>query len=899
MSTGENHPSVKYQPKKEVGNDPETNTSSLDEGAILLEHQVQHPAEDDGQNMASPSVNAEPTKNKMRDGKSVVDMVLVYEVPDPSTLDSEKEQQEEEDKRKIRDFYIDGLKAADLVVEIDQLVGAKSEPEDDNENKKDPTVYFVKIHAPWDVCTKMAEEMFLRMPLQESDIKIMSTLETLLGEQLVESIREKNPMVYDTNIIPDDKKYFTAYFTKEHERQFLGVENQETFFSPTDRIRMVERIMGQTPFSENKDHDIGLAKLVYSKAFTGTYPLHDGPCEIPEDSAPSNTRQALRSEWAKFGKWYKFQPLDAIKDYLGTSIGLYFSWLGYYCTMLAPVALIGFIAFLYGVIDSGSYPPVVDCKDKKSNYTMCPLCDKQCWYWLLSDTCTYMQVAHFFDNNFSIAFACIMAIWSTLFLEFWKRQQNILAYKWHTCDFEEVEEQVRPEYAAVVTTLKENPATGRMEPYTPNKTLYKKYAGVFSIVFFMITLVIFAVIAVVVYRAAVFAASASSDDKNVRHNAKVITSMTAAVINLIAINLLKFLYQYVALWLTNWQNPRTQTDWEDSYTIKMYIYQFVNMYSSLFYIAFFKINLFVGTPGHYRRAFGKWRLDGCGPQGCLVELCIQLVIIMVGQQIISNFTEVMIPYLMKLWNERKTEKASITHLPQWEQDYFLPATEGTMFWEYLEVVLQLGFVMMFVAAFPLAPLFAFANGVLEIRVDAINFIRDQRRPSPKMAEDIGAWYPIIDALSSFSVLVNAFVIAFTSDFIAKMVYKYSYSDDGSLDGYLNNSLSYFDTSLWTNSSRPQERYATGSIKVPPSTCRYIGYRETEAGEPYTKQHWQIMAGRFAFIFIFQFSMSFLKKFIAWAIPDMPSTLVLKKKREELIAETKLHQHNDKRGKTYL
>lgn len=132
--------------------------------------------------------------------------------------------------------------------------------------------------------------------------------------------------------------------------------------------------------------------------------------------------------------------------------------------------------------------------------------------------------------------------------------------------------------------------------------------------------------------------------------------------------------------------------------------------------------------------------------------------------------------------------------------------------------MQLGFVMMFVAAFPLAPFFAFANGVLEIKVDAINFIRDQRRPSPKMAEDIGAWYPILDTLSSFSVLVNAFVIAFTSDFIAKMVYKYSYSDDGSLNGYLNNSLSYYNTSHWSNVSKPRMSYATGNISVP-ATCR--------------------------------------------------------------------------------
>ena len=48
-----------------------------------------------------------------------------------------------------------------------------------------------------------------------------------------------------------------------------------------------------------------------------------------------------------------------------------------------------------------------------------------------------------------------------------------------------------------------------------------------------------------------------------------------------------------------------------------------------------------------------------------------------------------IRYLTKLWNERNTEKASITHLPQWEQDYFLPPSEGTMFWEYLEVGMYL------------------------------------------------------------------------------------------------------------------------------------------------------------------------------------------------------------------
>lgn len=33
---------------------------------------------------------------------------------------------------------------------------------------------------------------------------------------------------------------------------------------------------------------------------------------------------------------------------------------------------------------------------------------------------------------------------------------------------------------------------------------------------------------------------------------------------------------------------RTNTEYEDSFTYKMYLFQFVNFYSSLFYIAFFK-----------------------------------------------------------------------------------------------------------------------------------------------------------------------------------------------------------------------------------------------------------------------------------------------------------------------
>lgn len=95
---------------------------------------------------------------------------------------------------------------------------------------------------------------------------------------------------------------------------------------------------------------------------------------------------------------------------------------------------------------------------------------------------------------------------------------------------------------------------------------------------------------------------------------------------------------------------------------------------------------------------------------------------------------------------------------------------------------------MFVSAFPLGPLFALLNSIVEIRVDAINFVSQFRRPDSTRAEDIGAWFRILEGVTRLSVLVNAFILAFTSEYIPKLVYKMRYSDDGSLHGYIENSL---------------------------------------------------------------------------------------------------------------
>ena len=81
-----------------------------------------------------------------------------------------------------------------------------------------------------------------------------------------------------------------------------------------------------------------------------------------------------------------------------------------------------------------------------------------------------------------------------------------------------------------------------------------------------------------------------------------------------------------------WQVHRTDSSYENSLTVKMYLFQFVNFYASIFYIAFFK--------GRYALFLDVF--EPCEQSGCLTELCINLAIVM-GGSVAANIVEVSVP----------------------------------------------------------------------------------------------------------------------------------------------------------------------------------------------------------------------------------------------------------------
>ncbi|KAG9491059.1 hypothetical protein GDO78_006426 [Eleutherodactylus coqui] len=621
------------------------------------------------------------------------------------------------------------------------------------------------------------------------------------------------------------------------------------------------------PFSRDKLHltsctkakySMGITTLIANHVYDSAFPLHDG--DYDHNKGEMNERMLLHKEWARYGAFYKYQPIDLIRKYFGEKIGLYFAWLGLYTWLLIPASLVGIIVFLYGCMTVEADIPSKEMCNEEESFTMCPLCDKSCDYWNLSTACGMARASHLFDNPATVFFSIFMALWATLFLEHWKRLQMRLSYFWDLTGLEEEEKKEKLTWR------------DRIPAYMVN----------FAAILFMIALTFSAVFGVIIYRITVAAALAVSANEGTRTNVRATVTATAVVINLVVILMLDEIYGSVAKWLTEIEIPKTEKTFEERLILKAFLLKFVNSYASIFYVAFFK-GRFVGRPGSYAYIFHNYRVEE------LKKLFRKLK---------DERTE---PGEQNLTSSREPQ--------QWDRDYALEPFTG-LTPEYMEMIIQFGFVTLFVASFPLAPLFALLNNIIEVRLDAKKFVAELRRPDAVRARDIGIWYNILSGIGKFSVIINAFVISVTSDFIPRLVYQYMYSQNGTMHGFINHTLSYFNVSHLKHGTQPGNSQFAQNVVF----CRYKDYREPPwSPNPYdfSKQYWTVLAVRLAFVILFQNLVMFLSAVVDWLIPDIPKDIseqikkeksmivnvFLKEEHKKLQLIENFLMHDKQRGKT--
>ncbi|GAB0193336.1 anoctamin-4 [Grus japonensis] len=786
--------------------------------------------------MPQPSDTAlgqKSTANVFSNGCTRIDFVLVWETI-PRELSGQQDSRENgglqersaTTHRTWRKKFLDKLHAA----------GIHMEKHITRVEKK--MVHYLLLSVPWSVQCYYAEELQLRVPLQALPRQTSNWSASVLRRLGI-----PNLMAQEVPNLPLD--YYTCPFKANKLCWFLGSNEQDTFFSTTQRHQIVYEILATTQYGHSREREVGVDRLLSENVFTAAFPLHEArPHRAPRDhpaasparpAGPAPTpclspqgpykprpeelaagglsqRQVLFRYWASWSKWSKYQPLDHVRTYFGEKVAFYFAWLG-----------------------------------------------------------------RLFDHGGTIFFSIFMSLWAVLFLEFWKRTNASLAHHWECFEFEDIEERPRPQFTAMAPMTTINPVTGAEEPYFPKSSRLHRILAGSIIIIMMIAMVVMFVVSVILYRAVVAILLSSSGYFWFVASASRIASFTGSVVNLIIILILSKIYTSLAHFLTKWEMHRTQTKYEDAFTFKVFVFQFVTFYSSPVYIAFFK-GKFVGYPGNYLSFLGVCN-EECSPGGCFIELAQELLVIMVGKQIINNVQEVAIPKLKCWWHKHKLlstkkedEEGKSVPVEQapWVMDHQLLVFEG-LFDEYLEMVLQFGFITIFVAACPLAPLFALLNNWVEIRLDAHKFICDYRRPVAERAQGIGIWFSILEAITHLAVISNAFLIAFTSDFLPRMYYEYVH--DSSLRGYVNFTLAY----------APWDFVLQSNI-----TCRYRAFRDRDGN--LTLTYWQLLAIRLGFIIMFEHVVFFIGRVIAWLVPDIPESVEVKVKRERYLAKEALAEN---------
>ena len=451
----------------------------------------------------------------------------------------------------------------------------------------------------------------------------------------------------------------------------------------------------------------------YSEAgLIDVFPLHD-----------DEELEKLHAVWFKSGFMALLRPpIAEIRSYFGENVALYISFTSFYTLFLVPMAFFGTIHF---VLD-------------------------------------YFFRVDFIYNN--LLFACFNLASLTIFCELWKRNSNVLSFQFGTMGklrHKKPRPAFRGEYGL-------NPVTGKAEVQYPIKKTIQTLALI-SLPVTTVCLVIAFIMMLLSFESEKWMAEWIGNDNAdglLNQGLAFAPSITYTVL-LLMVNLK---YTHLAHWLTELENHRTQEQFERHVVAKMVLFEFVNTFLALFYIAFYLQDM----------AMLKSQIG------------IQLVVISLVNQLQGTALPILlkIPSSKKVMNKiaKKTTSAAakngkksvvIKHhqvkcIENMVSDTDINVRRGlssldkdphdSLFYQdYLEFWLQFGHVFLFSSVYPLAAFLALLHNLFELKMDAYKLCRIMRKPMPRGIRDIGAWYTAFSLTSLISIMTNLALLSMDRD----------------------------------------------------------------------------------------------------------------------------------------
>ena len=462
-------------------------------------------------------------------------------------------------------------------------------------------------------------------------------------------------------------------------------------FRNIDKLRFIQRILNQIiKFSELKKVDI--FEMMLFKRNNKSYYEKLNDLRFKSIYNPFDYKKCAKS-------------INTIRNYYGETVSYYFLFVDHYSRMLVYPSIFGLFIFISYFIWNKIPLITLFSNSIKMDY----------YDFLLILNCTLLTI-------------CL-----TLFIKTWLQKEKLYNYIWGI-NISQKEEKINEEF---VPNSKEKLILGYYVPIEKEPIhTFKKFVS-YGVLLGMILLV-------VSFIYGLFRLKARLINGNIWHDYKI--SIFIACLNGIQIKVMNLIYYEIAERLNNWENHFKMTDKNNSLSLKLILFDFMNSYSSLFYIAFIK---------PYN--------EGCINNNCPKELETQMysiffiyISVFIGEII---YLYILYYYQMRkrrtLINEENIEIQSLEH-----QIMAQPTVDLNL--EYSDIINLFGFACLFSIATPLTPLIIFLLSLFYRMLNYYKFVYLKRVEILDESKGISFYNKIIKTLLFIGVMVNVGIFLFSS-----------------------------------------------------------------------------------------------------------------------------------------
>ncbi|CDS38149.1 protein of unknown function DUF590 [Echinococcus multilocularis] len=624
-------------------------------------------------------------------------------------------------------------------------------------------------------------------------------------------------------------------FSVSRKSAFKGFSDKENhFFTPLERILAAEYILNQFFYPNLEDCKSGSPKeapllpkscsvgeLFKKKVILATFPLHE-----PKENS---IRSELMMNWASGRKILTPQGFNSIRDYFGEKVAFIFAWIQFYTWSLLCIFILAFVASLIPVFLRSRPLSISEniCLRNSTQFVMCPPCKaKGCRFRRLNTSCGDIVWSYFFDNPASVFLAFIAPIFGMLCLRLWMCQQSTLECRWHMQNFEAAKEPARRQFLERLNQEDHSLSNNAGLPLWSFRVPVLTFTWFITAVLISLSIGLELITDIIAPRLEVY--FMQSESKFCNEFALFLAFGIKTLFNAVCVCILSSIYRAWVRWSTKLEYHLSQDQQEQSILMKSCLMEFINVFLSLFTAILFRA-LNYGYPGQNSTIFEplEWPV-WTGLFGIFYEIYIKCTVIVFVKTAADWLPLGQVKEILKknaralvLGHHASTQRVEVSLSPTYNHclnNFNLDPSGGHfLFQRQFDMCIFIGFAVMFLPASFTWILTLLLLSLVTVRGFAIKITRHMQRLSPKPARSIGMWIWLLLGINSFAIFINACLIAFSSEFVNKIVYQFYYSPNGSMMGYTNFSLSYMDVNQFEISE--EDKGLLNGLKY----CRYFVY----------------------------------------------------------------------------